>query len=290
MGSNRRPSGIYPDPVNYVSLALQEDGSSTTPYIVCRDTKNDDKATVSYYSSGWKKLNPAVISDNTVTYTSLAFSGATPYVIYRDDVSGKAIVKRHNGLTGTAAAWEPVPAAPLPVTLMNYTAELQNTGVAKLQWQTASESNNKEFIVSRSSDGKTFREIGRVPGSGNSALKKEYVFSDRNPVSGVNYYRLQQQDLDGKIEDLGVKTVTLSLDKDVVKIYPNPTADELKVEFSAGLYNQLEVVDLNGRVLQRMPLNTLLTQATISLHHQAAGIYFVRLIGKDVVVKRVVKE
>ncbi|RZL12785.1 MAG: N-acetylmuramoyl-L-alanine amidase, partial [Pedobacter sp.] len=44
----------------------------------------------------------------------------------------------------------------LPVTLLDYYATLQNTGIVKLQWQTAAETDNKEFIISRSVDGQQF--------------------------------------------------------------------------------------------------------------------------------------
>lgn len=272
--------------VSYVSLAL----NVGVPYVTMRDPNNEYKASVTYYDSGWKKRTPAKISDNSTIYTALAFSGNTPYVIYRDDVSGKAIVKRHNGLTGGTAAWEAVPTAPLPVTLVDFTAKLQNTGAVKLQWQTSSESNNKEFIISRSVDGQDFKEIKRVAGSGNSTIQKDYISYDTNPINGINYYRLQQLDLNGKITDWGIKSVTVSLNGNMVKVYPNPVGDYLNVEFATGLYHQLELIDVNGKVLQKIRLGKLDAQTTLNLHNEVPGVYFVKLIGKKVVVKRIVKE
>ncbi|MEO6705669.1 MAG: T9SS type A sorting domain-containing protein, partial [Ginsengibacter sp.] len=161
---------------------------------------------------------------------------------------------------------------------------------AKLKWTTASETNNKEFIVSRSADGKSFTEIGRVAGAGSSSILKDYVFYDTNPGSGINYYRLEQMDVDGMITIHGIRIVRFSLSTDVIKLYPNPTKNTLKIEFAAGKYQSLELVGNNGQVLQRIQLSIIENQKIINLSNQALGVYFVRLSGENTVVTRVVKE
>ncbi|NJN35007.1 MAG: T9SS C-terminal target domain-containing protein, partial [Saprospiraceae bacterium] len=62
---------------------------------------------------------------------------------------------------------------------------------------TASERNGSHFDVQRSKDGKTFTTIGQVKAVGNSLTLQRYEFSDENPLSGTNYYRLNAVDLDG---------------------------------------------------------------------------------------------
>jgi hypothetical protein len=179
--------------------------------------------------------------------------------------------------------------APMPVELLNFTAQSENNQ-AKLKWTTASETNNKEFIVSRSADKKAFTEIGKVAGAGSSSISKDYTFYDTNPENGINYYRLEQMDIDGKITIQGIRTVRFSLSADVIKLYPNPTKNKLKIEFAAGKYQSLELVGNNGQVLQRIQLSIIEKQKIINLSNQALGIYFVRLIGANTVVTKVVKE
>ncbi len=90
----------------------------------------------------------------------------------------------------------------VPVTLLSFTAKAEKN-TAKLEWKTSSETNNRAFLISHSVDGKTFTEIGKVASASTSSTLKDYVFYDNNPVQGINYYRLQQVDFDGKITDHG---------------------------------------------------------------------------------------
>ncbi len=177
----------------------------------------------------------------------------------------------------------------LPVTLLHYNATLQNTGVVKLQWQTASETNNKEFIISRSVDGQQFNVVGKVASSGNTTTGSNYVFYDKKPVNGINYYRLEQQDFNGKPTDLGVRSVNVSLADNKVEIYPNPTQDIINVAFVAGLYNQLQLIDSNGKILKQISLDSSITKTAVSLNNLASGIYLLKLNGNIPLVKKIIK-
>lgn len=177
----------------------------------------------------------------------------------------------------------------LPVTLLDYNATLQNTGVVKLQWKTASETDNKEFIISRSVDGQQFNVVGKVASFGNTTTGNSYAFNDKKPVNGINYYRLEQQDFDGKITDLGVRVVNVTLTDNKVEIYPNPTQDIVNVEFLAGAYNQIQLIDINGKILKQISLGSSTTQTTISLSNVASGTYLLKFNGNKPLVKRIIK-
>ncbi len=177
----------------------------------------------------------------------------------------------------------------LPVTLHSYNATLQNTGAVKLQWQTASETDNKEFIISRSVDGQQFSAIGKVVSSGNTTTGNNYVFYDKKPVNGINYYRLEQQDFDGKITDLGIRDVNVSLTDNKVEVYPNPTQDIVNVAFVAGVYNQIQLIDISGKILRQISLGSSTTQTTISLSNLASGTYLLKFNGNVPLVKKIVK-
>ncbi len=85
----------------------------------------------------------------------------------------------------------------LPVTIMNFTARINNKQVV-LNWKTASENNNKGFEIERSQDGVNWNGIGFVGGNINSSVERSYQFSDVNPLSDKAVYRLRQVDQDGK--------------------------------------------------------------------------------------------
>lgn len=84
----------------------------------------------------------------------------------------------------------------LPITLIDLQAHRKPDHVMLL-WTTASEVENREFVVERSRDGTNFDEIGRVQGAGTSYSPRDYGFKDDAPLSNMAYYRLRQVDNDG---------------------------------------------------------------------------------------------
>lgn len=85
----------------------------------------------------------------------------------------------------------------LPIVLINFAAK-SNGSTVKLNWATAQEKSNAYFAVLRSTDGKTFVQIGTVGGNGNSQTAHNYNYTDNNPAAGTSYYQLKQVDNDGK--------------------------------------------------------------------------------------------
>ncbi|WP_256012251.1 T9SS type A sorting domain-containing protein [Desertivirga xinjiangensis] len=163
----------------------------------------------------------------------------------------------------------------MPVTLTKLNARKQ-LNEALIEWSTALESNNKGFIVSRSADGRNFTELGVVNAKGNYS---SYVFSDNNPLNGMNYYSLQQQDLDGKISSLGIKNLSFDPPGGSVTIYPNPTHEKITVRYAAKVYQTLHINDINGRKLLSKKITPESTSEVLSLANLNAGTYMVMLSG-----------
>ncbi|HRZ41318.1 MAG TPA: hypothetical protein P5228_01290 [Bacteroidales bacterium] len=89
---------------------------------------------------------------------------------------------------------------PLPVALTAFKVLPYSQKIAELTWSTAGEWNNAGFVVESSGDGYRFAPIGYVPGNGTTTLPQHYRFSDPLATIPVSYYRLRQQDFDGKEE------------------------------------------------------------------------------------------
>lgn len=177
-------------------------------------------------------------------------------------------------------------ASVLSVNIVNFTA-LSEGNRTKLNWSTATESNNKEFTISHSTDGRNFTAIGNIAGAGNTNTGKDYVFYDENPVNGINFYRLLQVDYDGTKTNVGVRSVNFSFaGNSVIKVFPNPVKDALRIEFAAGLYHFAELTDVNGKVLQHMQLSSIETEKKIDLSSMPSGIYFIKLAGNDNIESR----
>ena len=122
---------------------------------------------------------------------------------------------------------------PLPVELLSFSAGCDQNSV-KLNWTTASETNNDYFTIERSTDTRNWNFIGTVSGAGNSNSRINYTYIDKNPLSGSYYYRLKQTDYDGKSETFSPVAVICGgmTDGQGISYYPTPFTSEIMVNLS----------------------------------------------------------
>jgi hypothetical protein len=73
-----------------------------------------------------------------------------------------------------------------------------------------------------------------------------------------------------------------------VTIYPNPAKDKINIE-AAGTIQQVQLYDIQGRVLQTLLLND--TAAQVDIAARPVGVYFIKVItAQGVKVEKIVKE
>lgn len=90
----------------------------------------------------------------------------------------------------------------LPVELLSFEGkniECNN----HLFWATASENNTSYFDLQKSRDGEIWNTVATVGAAGNSTKTINYSVVDYNVDPTINYYRLQQYDLNGTYEIFG---------------------------------------------------------------------------------------
>ncbi|PIQ20976.1 MAG: hypothetical protein COW65_11895 [Cytophagales bacterium CG18_big_fil_WC_8_21_14_2_50_42_9] len=141
----------------------------------------------------------------------------------------------------------------LPVELIYFRAKTGNKDVS-LMWATATEINNKEFVIERSLDNVSFRAIGKVNGHGTTLQQQQYQFQDLNPLGGTSYYRLKQIDLDGAITYSKLVAVTLKELTTPMALYPNPAADFINVSWGSSADGNdilVQVLDLKGQIMYK---------------------------------------
>ena len=161
-----------------------------------------------------------------------------------------------------------------PVTWLNFTAQKQGN-TALLQWQMATESNNKGFAVQRSSDGQNWQTIGFVnskAANGNSAQPLSYQYTDNAPLSGINYYRLQQQDLDGNIGYSSVANINFGVLQTL--IHPNPASTQFTV--TVGANSNFQLINVGGSIVLKGILKA--GDNTINVSSLADGVYVLRVV------------
>ena len=133
----------------------------------------------------------------------------------------------------------------LPVEWLYFNALATTAGV-QLAWATASEINNDYFTLERSADGQSWELLAQVKGKGNTLELSVYEFWDKNPLQGLNYYRLKQVDFDGKFEFAPIQVVFWRPEQFALAVYPTITSTVLYLP-STQNNTFLRVFDAQGR-------------------------------------------
>jgi Secretion system C-terminal sorting domain len=194
------------------------------------------------------------------------------YLLYIDNYSttGQAFNLTWNLTNGAS-----LDCTVLPVELTDFVAFVMGDDV-ELNWNTTSEMNSDHFGIERSRDGLEFELIGTVPAAGNSSLATNYVFTDRSPYTGYNYYRLRQVDNGGAFEHSPVRAAWIRSNGPVVMVHPNPGSDLVEVVVPAGGSGSiLEMLDATGRAVLRQTLDS--ERTSIDTSTLPTGFYAVRV-------------
>ncbi len=142
----------------------------------------------------------------------------------------------------------------IPVELTSFSASVIGSSVM-LSWSTATELNNSGFEVQRKTDNSDWKTLSFITGHGTTTQPQSYSYTDNTVQAGIKYYyRLRQNDFDGKFSFSNVIEIDISALKDYTleQNYPNPFNPSTKISFSipkAGnvkltIYNQIgEVVE-----------------------------------------------
>ena len=148
----------------------------------------------------------------------------------------------------------------LPITLVDFTAQLRSDKTVIVSWTTASEKENDYFTLEKSIDGNIFEVLTTIDGAGNSSQVQTYNFQDKNVVGGMNYYRLKQTDFNGDFEYfkiVGVSNNSSAADLksalQIVKAGPNPFKESFKITYTA---NDSEKVELSIRSVDGQLIHT----------------------------------
>ncbi len=175
---------------------------------------------------------------------------------------------------------------PLPVTLVKFDVATLSKSI-QLSFSTATERNNSHFEIERSADGATFEKIGEVAGKGNSVEENNYSFEDKAPLSGVNYYRLRQVDVDGAFEYSAVRSVVFGSTKKVT-VFPAPVASVMTVQLDDAFNNdaQWQITDMSGRLVAEGVFAAEQNQLAIPVNSLTEGVYVLRIVAAQETITR----
>lgn len=147
----------------------------------------------------------------------------------------------------------------------------------RLDWQTATETQNLGFYVERRrADGTDFRELGFVA-AGNGS----YTYADYQVAPAVTYvYRLRQADTDGTVHYSELVSARLDGAERSLSVYPNPVTASFTI-LAAEEATEATLYDATGRLVMTFPLQVGQTQVVASPELKR-GVYLLR-VGQEVV-------
>jgi len=167
---------------------------------------------------------------------------------------------------------------PLPITLIDFTADLDD-GNVYVDWTVASQANNDYFTVQRSIDGYDWENIATIVGAGTINQTMKYNHVDREPYVGVSYYRLKQTDYDGNFETFDPVAVSYDVEIVGLLISPNPVKEAITISTEGTVYNDLNIIriyDSKGNMVLHNNLLGKLENYELHVGGLASGVYIIR--------------
>jgi hypothetical protein len=167
----------------------------------------------------------------------------------------------------------------LPIDLLSFSGECLSNQI-RLNWETASESNNDYFSVERSSDGINWTEIGTINAAGNATSSRKYFLDDVNKYSEISYYKLIQHDFSGVSRSFSpISVKNCFTDNVLLPIFPNPAHNAININFNGDSeqVTNTAIFDLFGRQIYQSAIY----QSAVNIEIFEDGIYFLQIILKS---------
>jgi len=172
---------------------------------------------------------------------------------------------------------------PLPVKFANIKASKKAGGI-EVSFSNLTESDIVSYSIERSADGQFFSSIKEFGAAKNHGGNADYSFTDGQPLSGNNLYRIKSVETNGKISYSGVARVDLDAKGLALTIAPNPVkSTELGLQITnlpAGNY-KIRILNNNAQVVgeQLLKHSGGSFSQTFPLNKLQSGMYYLELNG-----------
>jgi hypothetical protein len=160
----------------------------------------------------------------------------------------------------------------LPVQWLDFSAIPQNNNIL-LKWGTAFEQGTTNFIIQHSTNGSAWTDAGTITAAGNSTTDRLYSFVHTFPVKGANYYRLIQQDIDGKLHYSKVVFLNTNDPSSQLSVFPAVAANGL-LNIKAGKAVNIVIFNSAGSLVMSKAYQPGVHQ--VNLGKLPAGLYRIR--------------
>ncbi|MER0441886.1 fibronectin type III domain-containing protein [Emticicia sp. W12TSBA100-4] len=278
-------------PSNLTAVLANDALGNTVIKTTWKDNSDDEwgftleRSTDSTFATGVLKAD---LDSNSVAATSIPIEEGLIYY-FRVNASNKYGSSKYSATTKLDVVVSAAPNAPY---------DLKGTATASevaLKW---GDDSNKEaaFDVERSADGITFTKLA-------STGRNEVSYVDKTVAEKTKYfYRVRATNVKGNSDYTNVLQVTTpakvsaSIDlvaEDVFQVYPNPTADAVKVSVSENMLKEsgmIIITDKSNRVISKTLLTSNQSEYRLDLSNYSEGTYTISLrTATQQITKRVYK-
>nr|MBA2745809.1 T9SS type A sorting domain-containing protein [Flavisolibacter sp.] len=170
--------------------------------------------------------------------------------------------------------------AVLPVTFVSITGKNTTSG-NMINWTVAGEVNVAKYEIEKSSNGKSFSKNGEVIAGGVTG----YTYTDVNPGTATNYYRIKSVDVDGKTKlspTIAIKTARGGKGKIALAAFPSPAISEVTIQHDAiTSTGVLSITAGDGRLVKNIIPARGSMQTIISMAGFTPGLYIIRFQNEE---------
>ena len=188
---------------------------------------------------------------------------------------------------------------PMPIELTSFTGNVANKRDVTLNWNTASETNNKGFDIERKlSTSETWTKVGYIDGKGTTTIPTSYRFNDLKLSTGKYNYRLKQIDYNGNFAYYNLSSVIevgVPNKYDLSQNYPNPFNPTTKIDYDLPFDSKvtMKLYDMSGREVMNLVSGQMSAgyyTGTFNMSNLSSGAYFYRITangnGQDFVMTK----
>jgi agmatine deiminase len=225
-----------------------------------------------------------IASDTFTAYIPSHLSGTRIfYYITASSVSGRSFSKP---VPAPQGVYEFIYTDPVPVELISFTASSESDRIT-LKWITASELNNRGFVIEKKAGMHDWETCSFISGKGTTTELSYYSFIDEGLNPGKYFYRLVQEDYDG------TRTVSEAVSADVLykqfhlaQNYPNPFNPSTRIKYSLPYRDgssytvTLKIYDVLGNEIAVLVNSEQAAgdyEADVDMRNLAGGVYFYEL-------------
>lgn len=270
------------DPDAYFEFTITPNAAITINFISFVYTGQSSSATITNFSfrssaDGFATdIGTPVATGTTIDLSASTYQSVTSAITFRFYAWGADLSSRtfsindftFNGVTNV-----------LPISLEYFDGVKQN-GANVLSWKVnCSNSNNNTLTIERSADGRNFSKLHSIVADGLRCLQP-FSFTDKDPLTGYNYYRLTMQDENCKTTRSNrIVVLNKATGFDIVNLAPTVITNSTVLNVTAAQKMQavITITDIAGRPLQKNRYNLLAgsNQLKLNIAHLASGIYHV---------------